>query len=260
LYVGVYAIVESIDKRFIERVEGANANGYLFEYRWRDKWSFGYLGADLNPYRERFAPRTHERDADKLLYGPIEALVRTVNDQQVGISEIRRYLNVETFLRQLAVEAFLADWDGLIGDFGINNFYLYKLKEADEFHFFPWDKDHAFKANDYPVWPEGLNENALTRRLMAEDGPREYFLQALLECAEKAESREAAAGPNSRAGLPWLQRELEAQYAQIVEAVRADGRKPQSNRLFEEAVDGLREFARSRPDVVRAFVASKRKT
>jgi hypothetical protein len=122
----------------------------------------------------------------------------------------------------------------------------------------PWDKDNTFKANDYPVWPDGLNENVLTRMLLARTEWRDLFLQVLLECADFAESRVVPTRHDRAASLPWLRREIEVEYQQIADAARADGRKPQSNRLFEEAVDGLREFAHLRPGFVRAFVARAR--
>jgi hypothetical protein len=257
-YIGLYALVEEIDKRFLRRVEGLDDDGYLFEYRWNDTWHFTYLGSDLDPYERRFAARTRETESSTALYDPIEQFVRTVNDPHDVERDVGEFLSIRTFLRQLAVEAFLAEWDGLAGDFGINNFYLYRKPNGKEFTFIPWDKDNTFKSADYPVWPDGMNPNELTRRLLDESALRTYFFDALLECVRIVELREGEPGEDGQPPLPWLEREIRAHYAQIADAARADGRKMHSNDRFEGAVTALLEFARTRPGFVRDFVNRRR--
>ena len=39
-----------------------------------------------------------------------------------------------------------------------------RTRRTERFQFLPWDKDNTFKANDYPVWPDGMDENVLARR------------------------------------------------------------------------------------------------
>lgn len=253
-YIGLYCSVEPIDKRFLERVDGLDAEGYLYEYRWKEKWLFADLGPTLDPYRERFAARTHERQSGEELYGPVRDLVQAFNGPSLTPKDAGRLFDPRLFLRELAGEAFLADWDGLAGEFGLNNFYLHRAHDSGQFRFLPWDKDSTFKANDYPLWPQGLDENEITRRLLAVPELRAFYLRELARCADVAESRDGADGAGGRQPRPWLERTLEESYAQIAEAAHADGRKPQSNRLFDEAVDGLRSFARFRPGFVRAFV------
>jgi spore coat protein CotH len=246
-YVGVYALVEDVDKRFLKRV-GYDDKGYLFEYNWTDLWWFDYLGDDLEPYGEKFEAKTHEDDGDTALLGPIETFVYTVNEPHQIVRDIGEFLDIPQFLRFLAVEAFLAEWDGLVGDFGINNFYLYRSESNPMYHFIPWDKDNTFKKLDYPVWPDGMDNNVLTRQLMNVDSLQTDFLKAVLACADSADER---VGDTNQS---WLQREIEAEYAQIREAALVDPKKRTSNDDFEYAVELLREFARERPGVVRAQV------
>jgi hypothetical protein len=53
------------------------------------------------------------------------------------------------------------------------------------------------------------------------------------------------------AGWPgWLAGKIEREYQQIRDAARADPVKPFSNEEFENAIDFLRVFARSRGDFV----------
>ena len=62
-----------------------------------------------------------------------------------------RYFDFERLFAYLAVENFLSDHDGLAGDWGINNFYLYRFAASDRFQFLPWDKDVNFREVDRDV-------------------------------------------------------------------------------------------------------------
>jgi spore coat protein CotH len=64
-YAGLYAVVESIDKSFLARIFGeingdTQNDGFLYEYNFTDHWTFDYFGPDLEPYKTRFDPKTHE--------------------------------------------------------------------------------------------------------------------------------------------------------------------------------------------------------
>jgi spore coat protein CotH len=53
-YIGLYAVVESIDKALLARVFGSigddvQNDGYLYEYNYVDPWTFTYFGPDLAP-------------------------------------------------------------------------------------------------------------------------------------------------------------------------------------------------------------------
>lgn len=252
-YVGLYAIVESIDKRFLRRYDGLDADGFLFEYNWLDVWQFAYPGSDLDTYRALFSAQTHEKDSTATLYDPIEAFVRTVNSSTDLAREIEPYLDVPGFLKFLAAELFVSESDGLTGYAGMNNFYLYRTPNRTEFRFVSWDKDNAFKAVDQSVF-QGTGDNVLTRRILEQPAWRSHYLNMLLEVANAADARDGDATDTS---LPtWLQSELERQYGQIRQAMLEDPNKPYSNDEFEAAVETLRAFARDRGALVRAEVQS----
>ena len=86
-YAGLYALVESVDKTMMGRVFGSigdnvQNDGYLFEYNYvlGSPWRFAYEGSALTPYKARFDIKTNESHAESLIWGPIEELVRLVND------------------------------------------------------------------------------------------------------------------------------------------------------------------------------------
>ena len=65
--IGLYAIVEAIDKDLLARVFGTvdgnvQNDGYLFEYNYLlgSPWRFDYLGSALDPYQARFDAKTKE--------------------------------------------------------------------------------------------------------------------------------------------------------------------------------------------------------
>jgi spore coat protein CotH len=255
IYLGVYALVESMDKRFLKHA-GLDKDGFIYDYQYQDEWWFTHLGGDYRPYEKRFQPETNETASAAALYGPIEELVRTANEARQTGSEIEQVLDVRLFLRYLAVEAFLAEWDGLVGDFGINNFYLFRPSDGKQFVFLPWDRDNTFKSIDYPIWPSGMDNNVLTDRLMRVGELREFFLQAVLDCVTAAQS--LVETPGGQPGAAWLTNEIDRQYSLIAEAALADNRKIHNNDRFQEEIALLRRFARERPAFARAAVARRR--
>ena len=53
-YIGVYALVESIDKDFLARIYGSigddtQNDGWLYEFVWQDDWRFTDFGTELAP-------------------------------------------------------------------------------------------------------------------------------------------------------------------------------------------------------------------
>ena len=260
-YVGLYTIVESIDKKFLKRVYGED-EGYLFKYDYQVgavPYYFTYVGSTPDLYVPLpFKPETHEADPRPEF---IERLVWTINEStEAGFrNEIADYLDLDQFIRHVAVENFLADLDGILGRYAMNNFYFYRFENQKRFAFIAWDKSEAFKGgseygvlhniSDVPSW----FQNRLMTRSMRSPDLYTLYLETLLECARSVTEREA--GSTDDRG--WLAREIERQYAQIREAALTDPMKPFSNEEFSRAVDDLRAFAVNRAtfvaeDVVRA--------
>ena len=164
-------------------------------------------------------------------------------------SAISEYLDLRAFLLEIAAEAYLADYDGIIGDFGLNNFYLYRLKDTNRFHFLPWDKSQAFSSPDRPPFIH-MAGNVLSRRSLAITPLRDAFISNLQNAGL------AAGGPGG-----WLEQEIIRAYLQIVDAARQDTNKlcdndrsgnlrPCSNNEFEAAVADMIVFARQRNSVI----------
>jgi spore coat protein CotH len=230
-YGGLYSIAESIDSQFLVRNFGEEA-GDLHEYHWTEPpFYFESRGDDWERYaRVRFEPRTRQHDSGLEAIGQ---MVRITNEAPEAefIEQVSRFLDLTQFLKQVAVENYLAEADGLLGMWGMNNFYLYRFAETGRFRFIPWDKDVTFGNPGQSIW-FNTDSNVLTRRALSQRRLYESYLDSLQQTALEAEG--------------WLEQELEHAYLQMLPAVYEDTKKPVDNEQFEAAVAEVRNFLRLR--------------
>jgi spore coat protein CotH len=278
VYVGLYTIVESVDKTWLKKNLGEN-DGYLYEYKFdnaaAEPFVFRYLGPDPALYVPvPFKPETHETAPRPEVF---ERFIWTVD--AVGDSAWRRgieeFLDLRAFARHLAVENFLAEEDGITGDYGPNNFYIYRAPDKNLFVFIPWDKSNTFWKVDYSIFrniDDGIrsHQNRLALRVLADPELRELYLTTLEQCADSILA-DPALTPTTPVpdpdvvltpappGMPgWLETEIGREYDQIHTAGLADPVKPYSNVDFEDSIAGLIDFARARSEFVRQQVARDR--
>jgi hypothetical protein len=232
-YWGVYSAVESVSKPFL-RARFGEDSGALFDYEYLFPYDFGWRGPDPAAYIPvPFQPETNENKPET---GPnLVELVRAINQTPDAgfLSTMAGLLDVDTFLAYVAVENAIAEYDGFLGDVGMNNFFLYRFGSRSRWVFIPWDKDSSFQA---PAWPifRNTDANVLTRRLLDDPGKRKVYTDAVLRAAE------------SYVNTRYLTPRLETAYAQIRSAVLADTKKPYTNAEFESAVVGLRAIIAAR--------------
>lgn len=251
-YIGLYELIEPIDKTFLARVFGQDATGktenggYLYEYHWKSDYPWDYLGPDLNIYAELFEPKTHESDAPVPLYGPLESLFKRLNessDTQFE-REVGELLDLRQFVRHIAVENFIAERDGFLGNWGPNNFYLYRFQGRALSQLLPWDKDLALWSKDYDIL-QGVNDNVLTRRLLSIPAYLRLYLETLIECAN------ASMSPVSEgSSIGWLEAEMLRITSQIRDAGHADRNTRFDSERFDEEVGKVLKFARERGPIV----------
>lgn len=265
-YSGLYSIVESVDKAFLTNTFG-ESNGWLFKYDY-NRDDLPYLlddrGTDPAAYVPHpFKPETQETDPQG---EKIAELVRIVNHDSDAIfrTTIAEYMDLAKLAKHVAIEVFLADEDGFTGDYGMNNFYLYRFEKKNLFTILPWDKSEAFKHGPtYSIFRNtwdapSFKQNRLFARVLSYSDLRDVFYDTLLACAKSAISTEDVKTTTETRG--WMEREVEREYAQIKDAARLDVDKPFSNDDFEKAVDDLRTFSRERSAFVTTSVATARAT
>jgi spore coat protein CotH len=259
-YVGLYTIVESLDKTFLAKNFNEDG-GHLYEYSFDNAapvpFNFGYPGANADFYTPvPFKPETLELDPQGQVF---ERMFWTINiaSDAAWRSQIEEFLDLKKFIRHLAIENFLAEEDGLTGDYGPNNFYIYRFVNSNKFTILPWDKSNTFwESPAYSILRniedgDPVKRNRLVVRALRETDLRELWLNTILECAD---SIMQPAGDTT-----WLLSEVTRISEQIRAANNSDpSREVYTNADFEESIRFLSDWAQTRSDNVRAQVAADR--
>jgi len=265
VYSGLYSIVESVDKTFLAK-NFDDGDGHLYKYDYNpddQPWYFADKGSDPALYVPHpFKPETNEDDPQP---EKIVELVRPVSNDSDAVwrTNIDPYINWDNFLRHIAIENVLADQDGFNGEYGINNFYLYRLHNQNTFVWIPWDKSEAFKnPPTQTIWNHILDgdparRNKLSGRAMTSPDLQSKYLDFLVAAANSLGQLDATTPSDTRG---WMEREIEREYAQIKDLVYTDPSKPFTNDQFEADVAMLRTFAQQRPKFVTDAVAEWRKS
>jgi spore coat protein CotH len=189
-YLGLYTVVESVDKAFLKAWYKADAGLLMKPERIPN---LAFLGDDWERYKATYQPK---RDATKDEARRVIEFVKLVNqaDDATFRREIGSYLDVDAFLRFLATTAFAANMDSFFA-LG-HNYYLYLHPGTHKFHFIPWDLDRAFA--NFPVFgtPDQLmdlnlshpyaGQHRLVDRLLAMKDVEEKYRQLLKDLAATA--------------------------------------------------------------------------
>jgi spore coat protein CotH len=244
-YVGLYTIVESVDKDLLARVfgvigEDTQNDGYLYEFKYQDHWGLQYLGGNLQPYKDRFSPVTHESKSDEELYRPIENLVRLINETPEDrlAATLGELFDLPGFIRYVAAQNFLAEEDGFLGTYGMNNFYLYRLENSSKHVLIAWDSDNTFWGPTFPT-NEGHGDNVLMQKLMRIPEYAALYAAELRRTADLAEQD------------GWLDTEIIRQVQLIDAAMKEDTAKPFSNSNYEGDAGAMLGYTRARIAFVR---------
>jgi spore coat protein H len=250
-YSGLYGLVESVDKTMIGRVFGSigsdiQNDGYLFEYNYvlDSPWRFEYLGPTLEPYKLRFDITTNESHGDVRIWGPIEELVRFVNDTPSSSFEqtINPRLGLAAFVRYIAAQNFIAQDDGFNGYAGMNNFYFYRLENSTNHVFIAWDEDVAFLSPEFAIATR-LGDNVLTRKTLELPSYQSQYFSVLGEAASSA--------------VDWMRQEMQRQLDMIHQAMLDDEQKPYTNAEYLAERERVLAFPEARITYVRCEVSKQ---
>jgi hypothetical protein len=242
-------VVEAVDKLFLADRFGENG-GYLYEYD-SNPGDTPYRFEDRGPAPSAYSPLpfkavTHELEPDaKPIADLVRAIAQTPDPDFYRV--VSAFLDLETFVRHVAVEAFLAETDGVLGDWGMNNFYLYRFAGSTRATMIPWDRSESFKGGvAASIWRNvddvpPSSRNALMVRAMREPALQALFLDTLLRCADAADEG-------------WLEQEVRRAADQVRDAVQLDTAAPYGFDEFEADVQRLIDFAQRRSEIVREDV------
>ena len=228
---GLYTLIESVSKPFLKMRLGEES-GTLYDYEYVDDYRFTYKGDAITSYTPSpFQPETNENKLDSGLADFVRAINQTPQSGYAAAMEA--FIDVRKFLTYVAVENAVVEYDGLVGQFGMNNFFLYQYGSQKKFVFIPWDKDGTLQHAEWPV-NQRMDSNEFTKRLMADPAMKSYYESEVKRIA----SNFVTAG--------FLGPKIDAFTNLIRASVAADTKKPFTTAQFEEAVAGLRGIAAAR--------------
>jgi spore coat protein CotH len=255
--LGVYTMVEQVDKAFLRRHFGDGDGLLMKPERVRE---FDYRGDDWARYKDSYAPKRDATAEEARRVIEFCKLVSRAGDEEFR-KEIGSYLDVDGFLRFMAATALVVNPDSLFS-LG-HNYYLYLHPKTKRLHVFPWDMDRAFanfgifgnaeQQMDLSLTRPYSGSNRLADRLMSLPGARQKYRKILTGLAEGCFTKES------------LLREIAKAEAAVKELVAADA-KATAARLETGAPAGgysfgyppdLRKFAEKRAASVAAQLAGK---
>lgn len=153
-YQGIFAVTEQIDGRFVaDRWPDAGA-GNLYKEAWPAE------GARKR-YDERLKTNT-QAPSHAGLIAFADALAGARDDDLAAAAA--RFIHLDYFMRVLAVDRALSNWDGFLtfycdtnGGCANHNFYLYEAP-ASRFWLIPWDLDNTWSLStgldQLPAWTD----------------------------------------------------------------------------------------------------------
>jgi spore coat protein CotH len=256
-YAGAYTIVEQIDPVFLQRVFN-ESDGYLYAYEWTFPWIFNDLGPESSKYSP--LPLKPENNLIYLDPSPIPLMVQAINQSPNAqfSSSVSQYIDLNGLFREIAAEEFVSDQDSIIGDYALNNFFVYRFLHTTRHTFLPWDKSNAF----WPPMDRDIFHNWVTNVLTI----RALAVAPDLVNLYKDFVRQAASVAGGTGG--WLEQEITKESQQIRQAVYDDTLKlcdpgasgvlrPCSNDQFEAEVAYMIQFARQRAATVLSQIAKE---
>jgi spore coat protein CotH len=233
-YEGLYTLVEPVDSLFLARELG-DGLGYLFEHKFAGGFYGEFLGDDYAPYKVRFEAQTHRLESDSELYAPLRQMFREVNQDvdSVWRERVSWFVDLNQIVTHVAIETFLAEFDGFLGGSGMANFYLYRPVATNVHRLLAWDRDTTFQEPESPIFARA-SDNALMSRALQFPDLRALYLDVLEQCARAA------------AHDRWLEAEIHSAHQLIQAAAHEDTAKRFTNEEYELAIAHLLTFARLR--------------
>ncbi len=170
IFWGVYSMVERVDNKYIGNRFSQDAKGgnlYKASHAQRGPMDLVYHGDSIEDYPTQngqypYGKMNNEDEAD---YSDIVSLCRTIDGLDYSteteyIKALEANIDVDAFLRYLAVNAIIDNWDSYI--FTGNNFHLFNNPVSGCFEWIPWDltwgenaQADLFMRNDFGMMEAG---------------------------------------------------------------------------------------------------------
>jgi len=180
IFWGFYALVEQVDKTYLERWFGEN-DGYLYKAGDNYTPDGGGLGleADLNHYGNsaanytgRYELKTHEDQNDwSQLIDLLDLIDNASNTVLLG--DLPQRMALDQVLRSLALDNLFGSMDAYYGS--ARNYYLYQDSTTFKWHWIKWDANMSYGR----YVPSNIDDPALLPAAFTTPGRR--LLQRVLQ-------------------------------------------------------------------------------
>ena len=137
-YLGLYTVVEAVEGQFLKRHFGSSQGLLLKPERVR---GLEYFGPDWSAYQDRYVPKGDVKKVDCQRFMALNRLIAEGDDERF-LRELPKMLDVPGFLKFVAINALLANYDSFLG-MG-HNYYLFQPSKTGPVRFIPWDLNEAF--------------------------------------------------------------------------------------------------------------------
>ncbi len=259
--VGLYTLTEQVDKNFLKDRFKTSKGVLMKPERLR---GLDYLGEDWERYKTTYQPK---HDATKEEQKRIISFIKLVNqgsDEEFN-KQIASYLDIEAFLRFLAVNSLLANLDSFftIG----HNYYLYLNPQTNRLVFIPWDVDLSMGNFAFMGTPEQQMDlslthpyagtNKLTERLLAMKDVADQYQRILKDLTANCFAKEQLL--KDIEAIEKVTKEPLTKEAKAVAARREGGRFGPPGGMFGRTPPDLRAFVDKRLASAEAQLAGKSK-
>lgn len=216
-YKGLYLNSEHIDDEFLDLRFPGQANGNLWKCTYGADLS--WWGSNPSSYQSAYELKTNKDSAD---YGALVHFINVLNNTPSSsfTCAIQEVMDVDLFLRNIALEILMGQWDGYA--YNKNNYYLYQRESDGKMVYLSYDLDNTFGIDWFNInwatrnvyaWSPSNQVRPLYTKLMANPYFKDRFTFHLNDIL------------NTIWLLPELQLSLEAKQQLISPAALADDYK-----------------------------------
>ncbi|MBQ9701110.1 MAG: CotH kinase family protein, partial [Lachnospiraceae bacterium] len=201
---GLYKVYEPVDKVFIKRYfDEEDAGGDLYKCGWagRDNASYAKAGSLIGIEDEdsgRFYAYDLKTNKKTSQHEQLKNMINIINNSSASEEQLEEVVDMENWLRFMAVSYFLGMPDDLRNNY--NNHYVYFKKSTGQAVFIAYDCEislgiatwnptgnYMTETNPYSGWAYGINEsqrNPLIKKTVSEGGLyRDEYTEALDDVA-----------------------------------------------------------------------------
>lgn len=218
---GLYAVIESIDKRFL-KARFAGASGPLYE----GEWGCDVIPPDVGGF---------DRDAGPRDRAALARFAEVAAGDAATLFGPASPLDVDAFLRFVAVDMYVGNFDGYRHG---HNYRIYFDSKRARWYFIPWGLDRTF-VKSLSIYD---SQGYLARRCFADASCRARYARTMR--AVVAEARRL-----------HLERGVDVIAAVTADAAARDPRRARDPRAARKALAELRAFLVERPDEVERELA-----